>query len=285
MKPRKVAVIGAGIMGSGIAQVVAGAGLEVTVRSRRGKRGLRGLHENIEKAKRRGFLTDDQAALLLSKTKCTRHLQEAVREADLVIEAVVEDLSVKRRIFEEIDASCPRHTILASNTSSLSISELAKETKRRDKVIGMHFFNPVSAMKLVEVVPTSLTSRETIGTAVEFSERIGKIPLVVKDSPGFVVNRILMPMINEAALVLMEKVAAAETLDSAMKLGANHPIGPLALADLIGIDTCISIMNEFHRRFQDSKYRPCPLLKMMVDKGNLGRKTGKGFFEYESPSS
>jgi len=282
MDIREVAVIGAGIMGSGIAQVIAQEGFKVVIRSGRGRQGLDRLYQNVEKARIRKFLTDEQAASLLSNIDCTTHLYEAVKKADLVIEAVVEDSSIKRGIFREIDAYCPEHTILASNTSSLSISELANTTKREDKVIGMHFFNPVPIMKLIELVPTTLTSKETVETAIDFSRRIGKTPLVVKDSPGFVVNRILMPMINEAAFVLMDGIASAETIDSAMKLGASHPIGPLALADLIGIDVCLDIVKELYERFADPKYRPCPLLMSMLEEANLGRKTGKGFFEYRS---
>ena len=280
MNIRKVAVIGAGLMGSGIAQVVAQAGFEVIVRTRRGRRGLDRLYESIRKGKQRKTLTEEQVNALLSKINWTTELSEAGKTADLVIEAVVEDLEIKKQVFRELDAFCPKHTFLTSNTSSLSISELADATKRPDKVIGMHFFNPVHVMKLIEVVPTSLTSKETVETVEEFSRKIGKTPVLVKESPGFVVNRVLIPMINEAVFVLMEGIATAETIDSAMKLGANHPIGPLALADLIGLDVCLTIMDTFYKKFKTPKYKPCPLLKKMVEEGYLGRKTGKGFFAY-----
>lgn len=280
MRIRKVSVIGAGVMGSGIAQIVAQAGFELTLRTRRGAHGLVKLHENIQKAQRRKKLTRKQAGSLLSNVKWTTDLGEAGKEADFVIEAVVEDLEVKRQVLRELDEFCPKHTILASNTSSLSISQLANATRRPDKVIGMHFFNPVSLMKLIEVVPTPLTSETTVETTVEFSKRLGKTPLRVKESPGFVVNRILIPMINEATSILMEGVATAETIDSAMKLGANHPMGPLALADLIGLDVCLTIMNTLYKEFKSPKYQPSPLLKTKVEEGHLGKKTGKGFFKY-----
>lgn len=279
MKMGKVAVIGAGTMGSGIAQVTALAGFEVTVRSRRGTEGLSRLYQNVEKARCKKALTSVQADLLLSNISWTTDLREAVKAADFVIEAVVEDLEVKKRLFQEIDLYCPKHAILASNTSSLSISKLAHVTKRPDKVVGTHFFNPVPVMKLVEVAPTTVTSEETLETIIGFLEKLGKTALIVKDSAGFVVNRILMQMVNEAAFVLKEGVATAETIDSAMKLGANHPIGPLALADLIGIDVCLKIMEQFYAK--DAKYQPCPLFREMVDKGYLGRKTRKGFYTYK----
>lgn len=282
MEIRNITVIGVGLMGSGIAQVIAESGFEVTMRSRRGKDGLDMLQKGLQKAVDRRTLTEDQATLLLSHIKCTSSLKDAVKSADLIIEAVIEDLAVKREIFRETDAYCPQNAIIASNTSSLSISSIAEVTKRPEKVVGMHFFNPAHVMKLIEVVQSPLTSEETVSSIIAVSQKIGKFPLVVKDSPGFVVNRILMPAINAAAFVLMEKVATAETIDSAMKLGANHPMGPLALADLIGIDVSLNIMKELNARLEDSKFQVCPLFEELVAKGNLGRKTGKGFFVYET---
>lgn len=279
MKINKVAIIGAGLMGSGIAQVIANAGVPVVLRSRRGPRGLEKLHKMIQKVRNRGILTDEQATVLLSNISCTSSLSEAVKEADLVIEAVPEDLQIKLALFRELDTYCRQNTILASNTSSLGIAQIAETTKRADKIIGMHFFNPAPVMKLVEIVKTPMTSKETINSIADFAIKIDKVPLIVSDSPGFVVNRILLPMINAAAYVLMEKIASAETIDSAMKLGANHPIGPLALADLVGIDVCLGILKELTEKFE-LKYPICPLFEQMVAEGRLGRKTGKGFFTY-----
>lgn len=266
-------------MGSGIAQVIANAGFEVILQSRKGNAGLERLQKSIQKAKDKGVLNEEQAISLLSNISCTSSLREAVCEVDLVVEAVAEDIAIKRALFEELDSYCMPHTVLASNTSSLSISRLAKATMRIEKVVGMHFFNPAPMMKLIEVVQTSMVSKETIDSVIDFSYKIGKIPLIVKDSPGFIVNRALMPLINSAAFVLMEKVATAETIDSAMKLGANHPIGPLALADLIGVDVCLEIMKELDKSGH-IKYPICPLLEKMVAEGDLGRKTGRGFFTY-----
>ena len=244
--------------------------------------GLDMLRKGLQKAVDRRTLTEDQTTLLLSHIKCTSSLKDAVKSADLIIEAVIEDLDVKREIFRETGAYCPQNAIIASNTSSLSISSIAEVTKRPEKVVGMHFFNPAPVMKLIEVVQSRLTSEETVSSIVAVSQRIGKFPLVVRDSPGFVVNRILMPAINAAAFVLMEKVATAEIIDSAMKLGANHPMGPLAIADLVGVDVCLNILKELDARLEDSKFEVCPLFEELVAKGNLGRKTGKGFFVYET---
>ncbi len=281
MEIRNIAIIGTGLMGSGIAQLIGNSGFEVTLYSRKRKGGLERLHQGVEKAVNRRFLTRDEADLLLSHIYCTSSLRDAVKTADLIIEAVIEDFEVKKDVFRKIDRLSQQKTILASNTSSLSISALAKATNRPEKVVGMHFFNPAPAMKLVEVIESPQTSGETVSSVVTFAQKIGKFPLVVKDSPGFVVNRILMPAINTAAFILMEKVATAEAIDSAMKLGANHPMGPLALADLIGIDTCLSIMKELNSRLV-GKFQICPLFEKMVSEGNLGKKTGKGFFMYET---
>lgn len=266
-------------MGSGIAQVIANAGFEVILQSRKGNAGLERLQRNIQKAKDKGVLNEVQSISLLSNISCTSSLREAVCEVDLVVEAVAEDIAIKRSLFGELDAYCMPHTILASNTSSLSISRLAEATLRVEKVVGMHFFNPAPIMKLIELVQTSMTSKETIESVIDFSHKIGKVPLIVKDSPGFIVNKTLMPMINSAAFTLMEKVATAEDIDSAIKLGANHPMGPLALADLIGVDVCLNIMKELDKS-DHLKYPICPLISEMVAQGNLGRKTGRGFFLY-----
>lgn len=280
MSVKKVAIIGAGVMGSSIAQVVAQAGFDVIIRTRRGKKGLDRLFGNIQKAQCKNILTGEQVEALLSKIEWTVDLSGAGK-TDLVIEAVEENMAIKKDILGELDNFCLQHTILASNTSSLSISQLAKVTNRPEKVIGLHFFNPVYAMKLVEIIPASLTSKETVETVIGFSQKLGKTPIVVRESPGFVVNRILMPMINEAIYLFMEEVTSAENIDVAMKLGANHPIGPLALADLIGLDVCLMIMVTLHGEFNDPKYQPCSLLEEMVQKGYLGRKTGRGFFLYK----
>ena len=205
---------------------------------------------------------------------------EDIKDADLVIEAIVEDIKVKETVFKELDEICEDKTILATNTSSLSITEIASFTKRPEKVIGMHFFNPVPVMKLTEIITGQKTSVETFDTVFKIASDIGKVPVRVEESPGFVVNRILVPMINEAVGILSENVASKEDIDESMKLGANHPIGPLALADLIGLDVCLAIMEVLYNEFSDSKYRPHPLLKKMVRANNLGRKTGKGFYEY-----
>jgi 3-hydroxybutyryl-CoA dehydrogenase len=279
---KNITVIGVGLMGSGIAQTIAQTGFEVVIHSRSGKVGLNRLKQNVQKAVNRKFLTEEQATALLSRITCTSSLTEAVKTADLIVEAVIEDLEVKREVFRKVDANCLQNAIIATNTSSLSISALAEVTKRTEKVVGMHFFNPAPVMKLVEIAQAQQTSEDTVVSIIKFSEKLGKFPLVVKDSPGFVVNRILMPAINAAAFVLMEKIAPAEAIDSAMKLGANYPIGPLALADLIGVDTCLNIMRELNRKIEkSSKFDMCPLIEEMVAKGQLGRKTGIGFFRYE----
>jgi 3-hydroxybutyryl-CoA dehydrogenase len=281
MEIKTVTVLGTGVMGSGITQVLSGFDLNVTLWSRRGEQGLDRLHNRLQKAIEKNILDKQKVDLLLSRTRCTQSLDKAVEEAELVIEAVPENLSLKRAVFKEIDVYCREEAILTSNTSSLSINDLATATKRPDKVIGMHFFNPAPIMKLIEIVPGSLTSQETIEDVIVFSKKINKVPLIVQDSPGFVVNRCLIPMINQAALLLMNKIAPAETIDSALKLGANHPLGPLALADLIGIDVCLDIMRELQNRLGASEIQICPLFENMVAEGTLGRKTGKGFFTYK----
>jgi 3-hydroxybutyryl-CoA dehydrogenase len=278
MEIKKITILGSGVMGSGIAQVVANSGFEVTLWSRSGKGGLERFYRGVQKTLERKILTAEQADQLLSHVKWTTSLGESVNHADLVIEAVPEDLIIKSDVFKKADSFRMQTSILASNTSSLSITSLAECTMRSDRVVGMHFFNPAPVMKLVEVVKTPFSSEESINAVVEFSKKLGKVPIVVIDTPGFVVNRVLFPMINAAAYLLMDKVATAETIDLAMCLGANHPLGPLALADFIGIDLCTKILNEF----KDPKCEVCPLLEEMVRKGTLGRKTGKGFFNYKN---
>lgn len=227
----------------------------------------------------KGRITDKQLDTAIKKIKGTTNIEMASK-VDIVIEAVIENLKVKKGLFKKLDELCPNNTILVSNTSSLSISELAKSIKRLDKVIGIHFFNPATRMKLVEVVQSSFTSEATLETIITFVKKIGKIPIILFDSPGLLVNRMLIPMINESINLLMEGVASKENIDLSMKLGANHPMGPLELADFIGLDVCLQTMESLFKEFCDPKYRPSSLLRTMVKKGLLGRKTGKGFYEY-----
>jgi len=279
---RKIAVIGGGTMGNGIAQVFASGGFEVAMVDTRQElldRALTIIGRNLERVAKKLAWAPERSGEILQRIRGGVSL-EAARDADVVIEAVTEDLAVKRQIFEQLDALIPTTAVLASNTSSISITELAAGTKRPGQVIGMHFMNPVPVMTLVEIIRGLQTSDETYALTADLARRLGKTPVEVNDYPGFVSNRILMPMINEAAYCLMEGVAAREAIDAVMKLGMNHPMGPLALADLIGLDTCLSIMNVLHEGLGDSKYRPCPLLRNLVRAGYLGRKSGRGFYEY-----
>jgi len=279
---RKVAVVGAGTMGNGIVHVFAQNGFDVTmidVRAEALEAARKTIAGNLDRQIKKGTLAEADRDAALSRIATETDLS-AVAHADLVIEAATESTELKFRIFEQIDAAAPAHAILASNTSSISITEIAARTKRPEKVIGMHFMNPVPVMKLVEIIRGLATSDETTQTIVALSERLGKTVAEAQDYPGFVANRILMPMINEAVFCLMEGVATAESIDTVMKLGMNHPMGPLALADLIGLDTCLAILEVLHRGLGDDKYRPCPLLRKYVASGKLGRKTGEGFYAY-----
>lgn len=283
MSIQKVGVLGSGTMGSGISQVVASSGHRVVLCDL-GESQLQGAQRAIESslerlvAKQKLSSEEKDAALERIETSTS---VDALADADLVIEAVTENLDVKVPIFQRLDEICSPDAILASNTSSLSLTRLASSTNRADRVIGMHFFNPVPIMRLVELIRALQTSDSTYQIVSDFTIALGKEPVSVKDSPGFVVNRMLVPMINEAVFVLYEGLAGAEQIDTAMKLGASHPIGPLALADMIGTDVCLFVMEILHRELGDSKYRPCPLLKQMVDAGRLGRKSGQGFFRYD----
>lgn len=278
----KIFVMGAGTMGSGIVQTFAAGGHDVVVMARKieSVEGAiktidKSLSKMVEKAKLEQAKKDEIMARISKSTS-----MEDAKDADLVVEAVTENMEIKKKLFSDLDAICKESAILSSNTSSLSITEIANATKRPDKVIGMHFFNPVPLMKLIEVIDGQLTSQETHNTIMKLSEEIGKTPVAVNEAPGFVVNRILVPMINEAIGILADGVATKEDIDNAMKLGANHPIGPLALADLIGNDVCLAIMEVLYSEFGDSKYRPHPLLRKMVRANLLGRKTSKGFYDY-----
>ena len=278
MELEHVLVVGAGQMGAGIAQVVAASGRRVSLHDSvpgAVERGLGTMRRSLEKLAEKGGA--DPGEVLARVTQV-----DDLVPADLLIEAVVEDAEVKKDIFRRADAVLPPAAILASNTSSIPIASLAAVTSRPEQVIGMHFFNPVPVLKLVEVIRTVQTSDETAAAIVALAEELGKVPAQANDSPGFVSNRILMPFVNEAAYALMEGVAEAEAIDTIAKLGFAHPIGPLALADLIGLDTCVAIMEVLHEGLGDPKYAPCPLLRQHVEEGRLGRKTGRGFYEYDS---
>jgi 3-hydroxybutyryl-CoA dehydrogenase len=282
---KRIAVVGGGTMGNGIAQVFATAGFDVELVDAKPEfveRALGTIGKNLDRVAKKQGWDEAKAKAILARIHGGTVLDIA-RDCSLAIEAVTEDMAVKRQIFTALDKALPANGILASNTSSISITELAALTQRPAQVIGMHFMNPVPVMTLVEVIRGIATSDATYAVTDELSRRLGKTPVEVNDYPGFVSNRILMPMINEACYTLMEGVATKEAIDTVMKLGMNHPMGPLQLADLIGLDTCLSIMNVLHTGFGDSKYRPCPLLRKMVAAGWLGRKSGRGFYEYGTP--
>lgn len=283
MAIKKLLVIGAGQMGSGIAQIASTAGIEVIINDIKlefVERGLKGIEKNLSKLVEKGKLAEAEKQEIMGRISGSIDLKASAADVDFAIEAAVENFEIKKGIFTTLDAVCPAHTILASNTSSLPITQIAAVTKRPDKFIGMHFFNPVPVMQLVEIIMGLATSNETYETIREFAVTLKKSPVKVEDFPGFCGNRIMVPMINEAVYALMEGVASVEDIDNVAKLGFNHPMGPLALADLIGLDTILYVMEVLYKGYGDSKYRPCPLLRKYVDAGWLGRKSGRGFYTY-----
>ncbi|MBB5346407.1 3-hydroxybutyryl-CoA dehydrogenase [Desulfoprunum benzoelyticum] len=282
MEIKTFGVIGAGQMGNGIAQVAAASGLQVVmsdIKEEFTAKGLANIARNLARSVEKGKLDDAGRDAIMARIRTTTDLQD-MQTVDYVVEAAVEREDLKFKIFRDLDAICPAHVILGSNTSSIPIGRIAAQTRRPEKVIGMHFMNPVPVMKLVEVIRGLATSQETFDVTWELSLKFGKTPAEANDYPGFIANRILMPMINEAVFCLYQGVGRAEDIDTVMRLGMNHPLGPLALADLIGLDTCLAIMETLYDGFKDSKYRPCPLLRKYVEAGWMGRKTGKGFYSY-----
>ncbi len=282
MDIKKFGVIGAGQMGGGIAQVAAASGLQVLmsdIKEEFVEKGRAHIAKNLDRSVEKGKIEAAEREAILSRIEITTDLQE-MASVDFVVEAAVEREDLKFAIFRDLDNICPAHVILATNTSSIPIGRIAAQTGRPDKVIGMHFMNPVPVMKLVEVIKGLATSQETFETTWALCLKFGKTPAEANDFPGFIANRILMPMINEAIFCLYQSVGRAEDIDTVMRLGMNHPMGPLALADLIGLDTCLAIMETLYDGFKDSKYRPCPLLRKYVEAGWLGRKTGRGFYTY-----
>ena len=284
---KNISVIGAGTMGNGIAHVFAQNGFKVSivdVSLTQLDKAITNISKNFDRQIAKGAATEEQKKNALANISVFSKISEGVNDAELVIEAATENTDLKLNIFEEVDRDAPKHAILASNTSSISITKIANSTGRADKVIGMHFMNPVPVMKLVEVINGYSTSKEVTNTIVELSKQLGKTPCVVNDYPGFIANRILMPMINEAIYSLYEGVAGVEEIDTVMKLGMAHPMGPLQLADFVGLDVCLSILNVLHDGFGNPKYSPCPLLVNMVTAGKLGCKSGEGFYVYTAGS-
>ena len=282
MAIKKIGVIGAGTMGHGISLVAAKAGYDVIIRDIKDEfvnKGLSRIEKFLNRSVEKGKMTEAEKKKILSKIKGTTKLED-LKDADLVVEAIFEDVNVKKDIFKNLDKLCKKETLFASNTSTIPITDLASVTSRPESFIGMHFMNPVPLMKLVEVIRGLRTSDQTAKIIKELAEQMGKIPVEVNDGPGFVSNRVLFAMINEAMFCLQDGTGTAESIDSVMKLGMNHPMGPLELADLIGLDVSLNILNVLYDGFNDSKYRPCPLLKKMVQAGYLGRKSGKGFYDY-----
>lgn len=282
MEVKRFGVIGSGQMGNGIAQVAAAAGLEILMSDIKQEfcdKGVATISKNLDRMVKKDKMSEADMKAILGRIKTTTDLKD-MGSVDFVVEAAVEREDLKFKIFEDLDKICPPQVILSTNTSSIPIGRIAARTSRPDKVIGMHFMNPVPVMKLVEVIKGLATSKETFDLTWQLCEKFGKTPAEANDFPGFIANRILLPMINEAVFCLYHGVGKAEDIDTVMRLGANHPMGPLALADLIGLDTCLAIMETLYNGFKDSKYRPCPLLRKYVEAGWLGRKTGKGFYDY-----
>ena len=278
-----IGVVGAGQMGNGIVQVAAASGFDVVmndIKTEFVERGFAAIKKNLKRNIEKGKMTDEEADIVLERIRTSVDLKD-MEPADVVVEAATENESIKFQIFKDLDRICKPHVILATNTSSIPIGRIASHTNRPDKVIGMHFMNPVPVMKLIEIIRGLETSDETFKITWDLALKLGKIPAQANDFPGFIINRILMPMINEAAYCLYHGVGSREDIDTVMKLGANHPMGPLSLADLIGLDTCLAIMDTLFDGFKDTKYRPCPLLKRYVEAGWLGKKAGRGFYEYQ----